>query len=112
MKVDFNDSTSTGWTGPWVFTTASASISGVLFNDINNDSIHEAGEPGLANWRSDISGKIQESTYTDSNGVYSFAGLDSGTYIVTQESRRCGEKHFHSFASYILTVGVRDTVTG
>ncbi len=112
VKVDFNDSTSTGWTGPWVFTTAGASISGVLFNDINDDSLREAGEPGLANWRADISGKIQESMYTDSNGVYSFGGLDSGTYIVTQEIPPVWRRTSPSFTSYSLTPGVGDSITG
>ncbi|HMD13598.1 MAG TPA: SdrD B-like domain-containing protein, partial [Bacteroidota bacterium] len=112
VKVDFNDSTSTGWTGPWVFTTAGASISGILFNDVNDDSIREAGEPGLANWRADISGKIQESTYTDSNGVYSFGGLDSGIYIVTQELQPVWRRTFPSFASHVLTLGISDSITG
>ncbi len=112
VNVNFDDSTSTGWTGPWSFTTGGASINGSLFDDDNGDSVRDFGEAGLANWRVDINGKIQESTYADSNGVYSFGGLDSGTYIVTQELQTEWRRTFPSFTSYVLTIGVNGSVTG
>ena len=112
VKVDFNDSTSTGWSNTWRFTAGSASISGSLFGDDNSDSIREAGETGLANWRLDITGKMQESVYTDSNGTYSIGGLDSGTYIITQQQQSVWRRTFPSFASYVLTIGVNDSITG
>ncbi len=112
VKVYFDDSTSTNWSDTWKFTTGSAMISGLVFNDDNADSVRDFGEAGLLNWRVDISGKIQESTYADSNGVYSFGGLDSGTYIVTQELQTEWRRTFPSFTSYVLTIGVNDSVTG
>jgi protocatechuate 3,4-dioxygenase beta subunit len=62
-----------------------ANISGMKFNDINNNGIKEPGELGLANWTINLispSGAILKSTLTDSNGNYSFTGLESGNYTV------------------------------
>ncbi len=112
VKVKFADSTSAGWSDTWKFTTGGSSISGSLFNDDNADNIREAGETGLANWRLDITGKIQGSVYTDSNGIYSLGGLDSGTYIITQQPQAVWLRTFPSFASYVLTVGVHDNISG
>ena len=116
VKAIFTDSTSTAWSDTWKFTTGSALISGSLFGDDNADSIREVGETGLVNWQLDISGKIQEAVYTDSNGNYSVGGLDSGTYIITQhppqQEQEEWRRTFPSFASYALTIGVNDTIRG
>jgi|GEM_PF-1633728 protocatechuate 3,4-dioxygenase beta subunit len=62
-----------------------ASISGVLFEDKNGNSIKDPGEPGDTNWIIKISGpSLNDSTFTDNNGNYSFSGLKSGTFIVSQ----------------------------
>lgn len=62
-------------------------ITGRKYHDLNNDGILNAGEPGISGWRIDLNGKYITSTYTDVNGYYRFSGLDSGTYIVTEERR-------------------------
>jgi len=112
VRENFTDGATTGWSPTWSFTTVGGSISGVLFNDDNADSIHDFGEPGLANWRVDISGKIQESIYTGSDGTYNLGGLDSGIYVVTEQPQAVWEKTYPSSDSYIITLGLNDSLHG
>ena len=112
VRVNFSDSTSTGWAGPWSFVTAWGSISGSIFNDLNADSIRNPDEPGFSNWRVDVTGKIQESAYTDTTGFYSFSGLDSGTYTVVQLRQAVWKRTFPLTDSYVFTLGLNDTLGG
>jgi hypothetical protein len=50
------------------------SISGVDFNDANDNGHKDSGEVGLAGW----------TTVTDSNGNYSFSNLAGGVYTLTE----------------------------
>jgi hypothetical protein len=68
---------------------ASASILGVVYNDLNGNGARDSGEPGLGgvtvyidvnNTGSLVS--TDPSTVTNTLGQYSFNGLASGTYIV------------------------------
>ena len=69
---------------------ASGSISGVVFQDSNNDGIQDAGEVGIAGVQivltgTDVFGNpVQRTVLTDANGVYTFDGLPEGTFTVTQ----------------------------
>ncbi len=71
-------------------TTAEAG--GLVWNDLNADGIHDAGEPGLEGWQVylDLDGDgqldegIEPSALTDADGEYSFIGLDPGTYSVRE----------------------------
>ena len=58
------------------------SISGTVFNDTNGNGVLDAGEPGMSNVNVQITGG--GSTSTDLNGNYSFTGLQSGTYTITE----------------------------
>ncbi len=65
------------------------SISGVKWNDLNNDGQKTNGEPGLANWKiylhkDSCAGAIIDSTLTDSLGNYNFVVLP-GAYGVTEQ---------------------------
>ena len=66
------------------------SISGVVFQDNNNDGIQDAGEVGIAGVQivltgTDVSGNpVQRTVLTDANGVYTFANLPEGNFTVTQ----------------------------
>lgn len=62
-------------------------ISGKSFNDLNNNGVLDAGEPGLANWRIRLSQSATQidSALTDSNGNYGFSNLSSGTYTVSEQ---------------------------
>ena len=64
---------------------ATASISGVVFNDLNGDGRLESGEPGLAGWTVNLlngSNQVIGTAATDSGGSYTFASLLPGTYTV------------------------------
>lgn len=63
------------------------SISGRKFNDLNNNSAEDAGEPGLGGWQIDLNftnGTIFRTTTTASDGTYKFENVPPGTYIVQE----------------------------
>jgi hypothetical protein len=60
------------------------SISGYKWNDLDGDTIKDAGEPGLSGWTISLSGHASGSTTTDSNGYYEFTDLEAGTYTVSE----------------------------
>ena len=62
-----------------------ASITGVVYNDANNNQTLDAGELGLANVSVSISGPVNTSTTTNAQGEYRFDNLIAGTYQVTQD---------------------------
>ncbi len=67
-------------------------ISGRKFNDLNNNSVEDAGEPGLSGWQIDLNftnGTVFRMTTTASDGSYKFENVDAGTYIV-QEVQQTG----------------------
>ena len=61
-------------------------LGNVVWEDYNNDGIHNAGEPGIAGVSVtlyDVTGTTSISqTTTDANGAYTFTNLYSGTYVV------------------------------
>ena len=59
------------------------SISGYKYNDTNNDS-DIIGEPIIPGWEINISGDASDTQSTDTNGFYTFAGLEPGTYTITE----------------------------
>lgn len=66
-----------------------ASVSGQLFNDLNDSGNKDKQDPGLPNWTVSldtyINGKLISGftkTTTDASGNYSFTGLKPGTYVV------------------------------
>ncbi len=69
---------------------ATSSLQGLVFDDLDGDGAHGAGEPGLANVSMTLTGTddlgtaVSLSTTTDANGNYSFPGLRAGTYTVTE----------------------------
>src|SRR5439155_23127704 len=68
-----------------------ASISGAVFNDVNQNGDRDSGEAGLAGrtvfFDADQDGKLdaaEVSTTTDTTGAYMFSALSGGTYHVAQ----------------------------
>jgi hypothetical protein len=96
---NFEDANSSSYsTGPSVVITDTSiqtqteSISGEVYNDANNNAKLDSGEAGVSGVivyiDSNNNGVLDGSdpkTSTDTNGIYSFSGLSSGTYIVRQQ---------------------------
>jgi hypothetical protein len=66
-------------------------ITGQLFNDLNNNGVKDPGEPGLAGWtvyrdlgRSGVFQAGDPTAVTDSNGNYTFANVGPGSYLVRE----------------------------
>jgi hypothetical protein len=62
-----------------------ASIGDYVWNDINQNGIQEANEPGLPGITVTLynaANEVVANTTTDGNGAYQFTGLNAGTYIV------------------------------
>jgi hypothetical protein len=57
------------------------------FEDANVNGIWDAGEPGLPNWRFEVTGPdgYDEWVTTEADGCFVLNGIDSGTYTVTEE---------------------------
>ncbi|MEG4624301.1 DUF4347 domain-containing protein [Microcoleus sp. w1-18aA5] len=67
------------------------SISGLKFNDLNNNRLQDTGELGLANWQffldTNDNGTLdtgEPNTITDAAGTYKFLDLSAGTYKVRE----------------------------
>jgi SdrD B-like domain/Calx-beta domain/Metallo-peptidase family M12B Reprolysin-like len=68
-----------------------AELAGSIWNDLNENSLRDAGESGIAGRTvyvdQNSNGKFdagERSATTDSNGNYSITNLDTGTYVVNQ----------------------------
>jgi hypothetical protein len=70
--------------------TPSSSLSGVVWEDFNNDGQVDFGEKGISGVTIALSGKdflgnaVSQSQQTDSNGAYVFLNLLPGTYTLTE----------------------------
>src|SRR5207253_6486306 len=68
-----------------------ASVSGNVYNDIDDDGTQDNGEPGLAGVTLTLTGTasingqtVTKTTTTISGGSYVFSGLEPGTYKITE----------------------------
>ena len=66
------------------FREKASSLSGFVYDDLNNDGVKDSGEPGIANVTVTLSGAGTGTTTTAADGSYRFDGLTSGTYTVTE----------------------------
>ncbi len=57
-------------------------ISGIVFNDLNNNQVQDDGEPGLEGIMVGLQGDAIASTTTDADGAYMFTDLNVGDYTV------------------------------
>jgi protocatechuate 3,4-dioxygenase beta subunit len=64
-----------------------ASLAGTVFEDLDNDGIHDAGEPGIGNVTLNLyddNDQLVATTTTDGAGNYLFENLGPGTYTVRE----------------------------
>ena len=59
-------------------------ISGTVFYDMNGDGQKGSTEPGLSGWTVNLAGTATRSTFSGSDGTYSFSNLAAGQYTITQ----------------------------
>jgi photosystem II stability/assembly factor-like uncharacterized protein len=81
-------------------------ISGTLFNDLNNNGIQDGGEGGLSGWVIRVDGGGTFTSATDVNGHYSFPDLFPGTYIVSEEGNFGWQKTSPVESTYSLTINL------
>ncbi len=58
-------------------------IGDFVWNDLNNNGIQDAGEPGIPGLTVTLSGAVNMTTTTDGTGHYLFSNLPAGNYTVT-----------------------------
>lgn len=63
--------------------TPTYTISGMVFNDLDNDGVLDPAEIGYQDATVTLSGAASTSATTDSSGSYSFSGLNAGSYTIT-----------------------------
>jgi hypothetical protein len=59
-------------------------LCGMKFNDLNGNGVRDAGEPGISNWRINLTGTATGTVLTDSLGRYCFSNLSPGTYTLAE----------------------------
>ncbi|MBI4547845.1 MAG: T9SS type A sorting domain-containing protein [Ignavibacteriae bacterium] len=83
-------------------------ISGVKFQDTDNDSVKDGGEPGLSGWTIEVhqdscTGALVTSAVTGAGGAYSIPLLP-GTYCVKEVVQAGWKQNVPSGGSYTITV--------
>jgi len=67
------------------------SVSGIVFNDANNNGIFDTNEASLSAWtvnlKDETNTKTVSTTVTDTSGMYSFIGICDGKYAVSEQTQ-------------------------
>ncbi len=89
------------------------SISGLKFNDQNGNGVRDSGEPGLSDFRINISGNnVNYYTVTNPDGFYSFPGLWRGSYTIREETRDGWIQTYpHHFSSHSVNLDYEENRT-
>ena len=110
-----NGSAMQKWT--WIVNPTSSetgSISGMKFNDINNNSIKDAGEPVLEGTTIllTITGGSTATMTTDANGSYTFSNLEQGNYTVEEVIKPDWKQTLPANGSYNVTIAGGENLAG
>lgn len=91
---------------------AAGSISGMKFNDLNNNGIKDGLDAGLQNWRIYLGGDASDSALTDVNGDYTFSGLAPGNYSVSEAAQAGWVRTLPVASSYPVALSGGQNVLG
>jgi|GEM_PF-2156420 len=80
------------------------SLSGVKYNDLDEDGTRDIGEPGLSGWTMNYSGAATGSVQTDANGYYEIALLPDGNFTVTEVGQAGWQRTQPNTASYSVSL--------
>jgi subtilisin family serine protease/protocatechuate 3,4-dioxygenase beta subunit len=99
------------------FGNQSGTITGVVFNDLNGDGVHDSGEPPLSGWtvyldlnNSGVLTPNDPRIVTGTDGKYLFTGLAPGTYTVREVLQSGWVGTEPSAGSYAVTIVDTSTV--
>jgi len=88
-----------------------ASISGYKYNDLNNNGEIDDGEEALHGWEIVLSGDASATQTTDENGFYAFAGLEAGSYTISETNQNGWLQTYPSEGFYALTLSQGENST-
>jgi hypothetical protein len=99
-----------GWASSYIGTAAS--ISGVVFNDVDRDGWQQSSEPGIEGWLvyADQNNNQQfdfdePRAWSDEDGAYTIDALPPGTYTVRAAQREGGVQSWPLAGSYATKIG-------
>jgi len=94
-------------------TTATGSICGIKFNDINGNGVQDAGELGIPNWQISLGLPTMPGVTTDAKGAYCFHNLPAGTYTVSETVQAPWQQTFPPApGSHRVTLAAGETILG
>ena len=89
-------------------------ISGQTFEDMNGNSVHDPGEPGLDGWTIELvdanTGQVVDTQITSGGGIYSFTGVIHGDYEVREVLQAEWGQTYPNPGVYSLTFFGGDTI--
>ncbi|TAK61192.1 MAG: T9SS type A sorting domain-containing protein [Bacteroidetes bacterium] len=90
-----------------------SSISGIVFNDANQNGNQDGEEAGLAGWYIQLSGATSSLTATNEYGQYMFLNLQPGNYTISEQVQSGWEQTSPSSPShYSITLWAGNTENG
>ena len=89
------------------------SASGTKFNDLNGNGVKDAGEPGLAGWKINLSGTVLggTSSITDANGNWSIDSVGGGAHVISEVNQSGWTQTLPTGGTYAFN-GVSASVPG
>jgi alpha-tubulin suppressor-like RCC1 family protein len=87
-------------------------LSGLAFEDKNNNGSQDAGEPGIGGVILNLTGPVSQTVGTASDGTYSFTYLPAGTYTITQTQPAGYADGLETAGTFGGNTSVNDTISG
>jgi hypothetical protein len=101
VAIEHFDGTRSDWSVIRKFTTAGGNLNGIVYDDRNRDCQVDTGDKRLKNWPLSLSGIYKNTIiYTDTLGEFNIAGIDSGTYNISDNistfwGKTCPDSSFY-----------------